>query len=194
MNKRIVICAGHNKKSKGAINKKYSLNEFDEAWKVCIPLSEILSVNGVDARLITGSLTEKVAKINAGGFALALDLHFNADADHLDPDDLNDARGEGCMVMYCPGNHLRSIQAATMATRMSDYIGNSNKGGREGWYVGGSNPGTIKDYFLRKTNCAAFIPEFGYIDNNGFAKEYLVSNRHQDLAEALASGIMAVLS
>jgi len=189
---KIAICPGHTESAKGAINKRHGLNEHDEAWQVCLAMADVLKVNGYDVHLISGKLSEKVARINAGSFDLALDIHFNADDDHLDPDDFDDSRGHGCMVMYCPGSDMRKEQAGIMSKRMAQFLGNGDLGGREGWYWGGSHPGTIKDYFIRSTNCPAFIPECGYIDNNGFAEKWLVPNHHADLAAAIASGIMAI--
>jgi len=156
-------------------------------------LSSALHVAGVDSEIITGGLTSKVAAINQGSFDLAVEPHFNADADHLDPDDFDDTRGHGCMVMYCPGNNARQKQAAIISAALSATIGNRDLGAREGWYWGGSAPGTIADYFLRKTNCPAFIPEPGYIDNNKFTKEWLIAERHTEIAQALCAGILAVL-
>lgn len=196
---KIAICPGHYKEKKGATNKKHKLNEHDEAKLIAFNAADFLKNAGHEVEIIIGKLVEKVARINAGDFDLALDLHFNADADHLDPNDLDDSRGHGCMVMYCPQakvygddepNGLRRQQAYLMSEGMSRTVGNRNLGGRAGWYWG-SNPPEKKDYFLRKTNCAAFIPEFGYIDNNGFAEAWLVSGYHKGLSEALVNGIQA---
>ncbi len=194
---KIAICAGHHEDAKGAENTRYNLNEYDEACKIIPFLETELIAMGHSISILSGRLGSKVRKINAGNFDLALDLHFNADYDHLDPDDLDDERGHGCMVMYCPKafnygdaepQSTRRSQANQMSAAMSGVIENRNLGGRPGWYWG-NNPPEKKDYFLRKTNCTAFIPEFGYIDNNGFASTWLVdAERHAKSAQAVAEG------
>jgi N-acetylmuramoyl-L-alanine amidase len=194
---RIALCPGHHKSAKGAVNKKHGLNEHDEATKVVDHAYEILTRQGHTVVIITGTLGEKVRAINAGDFDLVIDLHFNADADHLDPEDFDNSRGHGAMVMYCPKarvygdtepHTVRREQAAVFSFAMHSKLGNRDLGGRPGWYWG-SNPPKKKDYFLRKTNCVAFIPEPGYIDNNGFAEAWLVSGRHREIAEAICNGI-----
>ena len=197
---KIALCPGHHKDARGAVNKKYDLNEFEEASKVCSHLAIKLRKMGHSVDVIVGKLSHKVYMINKGGYDLAIDIHFNADYDHLDPDDFDNSRGYGCMVMYCPkalsyGNKepisTRSQQADAMSFGISSYMGGRDHGGRPGWYWG-SNPPEKKDYFLRETNCAAFIPEPGYIDNNGFAEKWLVAERHDQIAEAIALGIEEV--
>lgn len=197
---RLAICPGHHPGAKGAVNKKHGLNEYDEATKVADHACEILTQMGHSVTVIAGKLGDKVRAINAGGFDVTIDIHFNADADHLDPEDYDDSRGHGVMVMYCPKaatygdpepQTARRAQADVFSFAMHSKLGNRDLGGRPGWYWG-SNPPEKKDYFLRKTNCAAFIPEPGYIDNNGFAEEWLVSGRHREIAEAIVNGLMVL--
>jgi N-acetylmuramoyl-L-alanine amidase len=201
---KIALCAGHHQESKGAVNKKHNLNEFDECTKVLNELAKMLVDDGHEVHAFSGTLTDKIKQINGNGFDLALDLHMNADYDHLDPDDFDNSRGHGCMVMYHPAaNHYtdrepdskRQKQADNMAYGISMYMGTRNLGGRPGWYWGAlDNLGhpKSKDAFTRLTDCPAFIPEPGYIDNNGFAEKWLVANRHGQIAEAIAQGIRFV--
>lgn len=201
---KIAICPGHHLRAPGAVNERYSLNEHMEARKVIQHLVTLLSEHEV--RIFIGRLTEKVQMINQWNPTLAIDLHFNADADHLDPHDLNDSRGTGCMVMYCPRassyedkepQSERRKQASTMSKIIAKELHVRNHGARPGWYWGrldeNGNP-THKDYFLVHTNCPAFIPEPLYIDNNADAKKWLVSNKHDKIAEALYKGIVEVLN
>ena len=194
---KIAVCAGHEDKARGATNRRHGLTEHGEAKKILTPLMLQLVSQGHQVTNIQGSLSEKVKLINEGDFDLALDLHFNADADHLDPEDLDDSRGHGAMVMYCPrADQYRKPEPASQCREQADafsfamsaYLGGHDRGGRPGWYWG-SNPPTAKDYFLRKTNCMAFIPEPGYIDNNAFAEKWLVAGRHDQIAAAIALGI-----
>jgi len=197
--KYIAIFPGHHPDDKGAINKNHGLNEHDEAVKIIAHAMPMLEERGFDVTTYTGRLSKKIELVNAGDFDLAIDLHFNADYDHLDPDDLDDSRGTGCMVMHCPYAKVygdpeplsaRRKQADDMSLAMAGIIGNINRGARPGWWWN-TNPPKHKDGFLVRTNCAAFIPEFGYIDNNYFAERYLVAGKHKLLAEALVIGVEA---
>lgn len=201
---KIAICPGHKPSARGAVNKQYHLTEYDEMCKIVAILKSYLhdfryspEIFGLHDNI---GLTRKVNAINKGGFDLAFDLHFNADADHLDPDDSDDWRGYGSMVMYYPGSTKRKKQADTMSKAMFDkmeFDDGRNLGGREGWYWGSdvrNGKPTIIDYFLRATNCPAFIPEPGFIDRNRFCEEYLCSKQHDRIANAIAYGIHAVAS
>jgi len=202
MGNSIVICAGHHQDRQGAINKKHNTTEYREAVVIQEFMVDILKSLGVKVYIFNGKLSDKVEYINSIKPSLALDLHFNADADHLDPEDLDDDRGFGCMVMYCPQknnygvpethSYSRKSQAQRMSDGLSKWLKTKNLGARQGWYWG-SNPPSKKDYFLRKTSCPAFIPEFGYIDNNRFCETWLISNRHAELAEALSKEVIIFL-
>jgi len=196
---KIAICPGHYPEAPGAYNEKFNLYEHFEAIKVCQYLSEFLKNENHIVEVFQGKLKDKVEQINKGNFDLALDIHFNADYDHLDPHDEDDRRGTGCMVMYCPGVDTygkpepitpRRHQANKMSYVISRSLGMKNHGGRPGWYWG-SNPPKSKDYFLKHTNCPAFIPEPLFIDNNKDA-EWLVEEKHSSVAEAIARGIQAI--
>jgi len=186
--KTIALSAGHHKQRQGASNKNYNLTEYVCASKVVQIAANKLKTFGVcDVKLIDGTLRQKVEYINRNHFALALDYHFNADAELADTDD---NIGDGCMVMYIPGSATRRAQAAALASDIAITLDVKDKGAREGWYWGGDNPGTIKDYFLRKTNCPAFIPEPGYIDNNGFCEQFLLNDDgYEKLADALVLSV-----
>lgn len=204
MANRIAICAGHHGAAVGAKNVQYDLDENGVAKRVVLLVDEILGQYGLEVFVIDGRLREKVIKINRlhaeKPIALALDVHFNADADHLDPDDFNDARGDGCMVMYNPGNEPRMAQAALFSQVMAQHMSERDLSAREGWWwgkVGEDGRPIHKDYFLRKTDCPAFIPEPGYIDNNGFAERRLLGRPAIDrdnwhlVAAALSSAVIS---
>jgi len=110
------------------------------------------------------------------------------------------------MVMFCPNakhysdrepTSIRHEQADSISHIIANELGIDDKKGRPGWYWGQNSLDanglpTVKDYFLRKTHCASFILEPGYIDNNGFAETWLVANRHEELAKASVSAILEV--
>ena len=203
----IVLCAGHKQTSQGAVNKKYSRTEYAESMMILPHLVVRLQDAGHTVQIVAGSLSHKIAQINEIKPDLALDFHFNADYDHLDPDDNDDSRGRGAMVMYCPqnsiygarddANYLRKRQADAFSAAMAEVIGNRDLGGRQGWWWNKLNINgkpIYRDAFVLKTCCAALIPELGYIDNNKFAKDWLVAGRYEEMAEALYAGIVATLA
>lgn len=179
---KIALCAGHHKDRKGAVNKKHNLNEHDEALKVIIPLADILLKNGHPVSTFSGKLSQKIANINEYDFDLAIDIHFNAAT----------YKGRGCEVMYVPGSTKRQDQAAAMSQEIALYMNLRNRGAKEGVYWGGENPGTKPNAFLSKTNCAAFIPEPLFIDNDKEVEYWFVAGRHEQIAEAIARGIEVV--
>lgn len=191
---KIAICAGHHNGAKGAENKNLGLNEYDEAVKVVQRLAGKLMNHGHEFVIITGRLREKVAAINAGNFDLALDIHFNADAELADTDD---NKGRGCMVVYVPGSAARKAQAARMSAIMAEHLGERDLGSLEGWYWGSgivNGKPTKKDYFLEQTNCPAFIPEPLFIDNNASAEYWIAGGRHEQIAEAIAIAVSEVFA
>jgi len=179
---KIALCAGHHKDRKGAVNKKHNLNEYDEALKVIIPLADILLKNGHPVSTFSGKLSEKIKNINKYDFDLAIDLHFNAST----------YKGRGCEVMHVPGATKRHDQADAMSREIALFMNLRNRGAKEGWYWGGENPGTKPDAFLSKTNGAAFIPEPLFIDNDAEVEYWLVAGRHEQIAEAIATGIESI--
>jgi len=188
---KIAICPGHHTDAQGARNAVHNISENEVAKKIVIMLKDLLeeSPYNHDVSIIEGKLGHKVREINKGGFDLALDIHFNADAELEDTDN---KKGYGCMVMHYPTSTTRKQQAAKMSSAIAESLGTKDRGARAAWYWGGSNPGTKPDYFTDKTNCPAFIPEAGYIDNNGFAGKYLVHNEGLNyVALALRAGIEA---
>jgi len=174
---KIALCPGHHRDAKGAVNLKHGLNEHDEAKKVVLHLSQRLQQSGHDVSVFTGHLTHKINCINNGGFDLALDIHFNAGGGH------------GCEVVYVPHSPTRHAQASVMASTICAYMGSRNRGAKEGYWMGGEHPGTKPDAFVSETMCPAFIPEQLFIDNDAEVEKWLLSGRHDQLAEAIAIGI-----
>jgi len=191
---RIAICAGHYPNRPGAKNKKFNIVEHDVAFKVVEHLEEILSSNGDDVIVISGTLSQKIKKINEEHkkkkIDIALDVHFNADPEE---DDTDDNVGYGCEVIYCPGNSKRQKQAAEMSDIIAHFLGSRDRGAKEGWYWGSgviNGKPTKKDAFVSRTACAAFIPEPGFIDNNRFCEMYLLDDTgHYAIAAAIANAI-----
>jgi len=189
--KTIVLCPGHHPHKPGAVNKNFGISENQVAVPIVNTAAAALNAVGHTVHVVSGTLREKVQKINEIEPDIAIDLHFNADPETDDTDDL---RGYGCMVMHHPKSHKRKKQADAMSRVIAHDLNTRDLGGRKGYYWGGSKPGTQPDYFLAKTTCPAFIPEPGYIDNNNFAKIFLTTPEgQQHVAVALVHGIQTVL-
>jgi len=186
---RIALCAGHYPEKAGARNAKHNISENKVATPIIEILAKLIEKHGHSVTIISGRLGHKVREINKGNYDLAIDLHFNADAELEDTDNL---KGYGCMTMYYPTSSKRKEQAGKLNAAMAGALDTKDRGPRPALYWGGDNPGTKADYFTDKTNCPAFIPEPGYIDNNAFAEKYLLTNEgHRKVAEAVLQGIKA---
>lgn len=186
----VILCAGHHEGAQGAVSPHFGFTEYEEAVKICKEAHR-MAKNRSDFNLVLkcGRLREKVAYINGKRPLLAVDLHFNADADHTDPHDEDSSRGKGTMVMYYPNSDEGRRIASRASAAMSAYLSTVDRGAREGWYWGGDNPGTVPDYFLAKTVCKALIFEPFYIDNRHEAEYWLHRGRHRQVAEAVLDGI-----
>lgn len=176
---KIAICAGHHTSAKGAGNSKYNLNEHDEAWQVVGHLLDILCDKGHRCSMFSGKLSRKIANVNHGNFDLALDIHFNAGG------------GRGCEVVHVPNSSKRAAQAALMSKAISKAMGTRDRGAKEGWWWGKLKNGKPykPDAFVAQTNCAAFIPEPLFIDNDSEVAAWFVAGRHAEVAKAIALGI-----
>jgi len=178
---KIAVCAGHHEAAQGAVNAKHKISEHEAATPIVEFLAKELKNFGHEAAIFHGRLKEKVRAINEGHFDLAIDLHFNASPNK---------KAKGCMVMYYPTSTTRKQQADKMSKTIADGLGQDDLGGRPAWYWGGSNPGTKPDYFTDKTNCPAFIPEPGFIDQDDFVEQYLLDeNGYKRIAKVVAAAL-----
>jgi len=180
--KRIALCPGHRKEARGAVNARYGLNEHDEACKVVNYMAEILSERGFSIHIFKGRLSRKIANVNAGNFDLALDIHFNAGG------------GKGCEVVHVPGSPARHAQATLISATIAESLDVRDRGAKSGWWWGGAlgadGKPTKMDAFVSQTDCPAFIPEPLFIDNDAEVEKWLVAGRHEQIAEAIAGGII----
>jgi len=202
---RIALSVCHHKDAPGAVNKHYDITEYQVGRIITTVLASLLKEDGHEIFLTEGKLSHKVNEINSWKPDLAFEVHQNADNDHLDPEDLDDSRGLGCMTLFYPSANTyaehepmspQKQDAENLNSSLSTYMGQKNLGARPGWYWGSldsnGNP-THKDYFLRKTACRSFILEPGYIDNNKYAKRWLLDGGFEKLAQAIHFAISLFL-
>lgn len=207
---KIAVSRCHNKRHQGASNERYGITEYQVGEHITHSLASLLVDDGHHVEYFEGRLKDKdgvpgkVTQINNGHFDVAVETHLNADTDHLDPHDLDDTRGQGSMVMFYPKAMTYTIpepmserqqEAALINSMISTFMGQRNLGARPGWYWGDLEDGIpkFKDYFLKATNCASFIFEPGYIDNNKFAKHWLLDGGCDKLAQAIHFGLSMYL-
>lgn len=200
----IIISGGHYKEAPGAVNAKFGLTEYTEMQKVMPFLADYLRQQGFEVLVTEGHLSHKIAIVNTYKPILALDCHLNADAE---TDDTNDMIGYGAETVFCPRASVygeaepgssRRNQASLLTKEAALFLEEKVRGDGAvpGWYWGKldyKNRPIYKDAFTKQTNCPAFIPEVGFIDNNGFAQKWLVAGRHDQLGEALGRGAVAVI-
>lgn len=174
---RIAISIGHHPDAPGFTAAPFS--EYGEMSAVAGLLVQELQMRGHKAYLIgTGQLGAKVAAVNALAPDIALELHLNAGG------------GDGVETLYCPGSATGKRLAQAVNGGIVAATGERDRGAKEGWYQGGSAPGTKKDYFLEATACPAVITEAYFLDNTedraSFADNLAYYNR---LAGGIAAGL-----
>ncbi len=172
----IYVSAGHYPEKPGACYGDFC--EHGEATAWAIQITDQLIRAGEDARLVpTGHLREKVAFINGGDAALAIEVHFNsfkvwkdANADGLVTDDELMHAGKGCETLFFPG----SEKGAYLANEIQRVLAPAmfkDRGIKPGYYR--MNPKNGPDFFLAKTKCPSAILEPDFIHQ----KEWIQSNR-----------------
>lgn len=157
----IALSAGHHPKAVGA--ESGARTEHAEASKWVGRIASILSPTHAVTIVPTGTLTEKVAAINAlhaqQPVAIAVEIHFNSDPKRA---------GRGCETLYCP-NSVAGKAAADVIQGALAPIFAPNRGVKPGWYrmdrpghvdfVGDVDGDEKVDYFLKATNPVALILE-----------------------------------
>ncbi|RLA43134.1 MAG: hypothetical protein DRR06_12855 [Gammaproteobacteria bacterium] len=170
MTKVIALSIAHNPTAAGA--DYHGFNEHNESvvwtWLVKSHLEE-LGYSVVIAPV--GGLKQKVAYINKMVACVAIEIHFNGSSN---------PRVNGCETLYCPGSTNGKRFADTVQTAYAIFMGNKNRGIKEGWYK--MEVGGVADYFLRKTKCPALIlePEFISQIHNITSKRFIASNKIAD--------------
>ena len=171
----IVICPGHYPAKPGACNARHGVCEHSMA----LPIVDELCTR-LDAVEVTGTLEQKVRKINKIRPEFAFDLHYNA----------GPSTANGCEVLYYPlAGDVRREQAELLSHVIADRLGVRDRGAKAGWYRGREG---VPLYFCAKTICPAFVVEPGFISNDWFVETYLLGDRSA-LADAIALAIEALI-
>lgn len=169
----VVIDPGHGGNDEGTA--WYHVKEKDVALAVALRLGAILREKGVKCVLtrsadIYVSLDDRTDMANRQPHSLLVSIHFNG---HPATD------SSGFATYHFPQSPSGKAIAETVQESLGLMLGSRNRG------IGSQNFAT-----LVKTMCAAVLVECGFLSNKAEAMRFASPEGQQQLAEALALGIM----
>ena len=167
---RILLCAGHNRKAKGARSPELGVYE----WQIALPFVDILRTEmesiGFECHTERNSkLTTKVNRTKLNTYDLALDIHFNS----------FDKIVEGHETLYWYSAKRSNAYAFAITESM---LHNKRRPIKS---INSLN--TKGGYFLLKTKSPAVIVELAFINNYADMLSYY--RNINTLARAIASSI-----
>jgi N-acetylmuramoyl-L-alanine amidase len=173
---KVALCPGHYFLSKGA--RIAGIIEHDEAIIIVDELYEYLNdYDFCNSDFVTGTLKEKVQKINDKKFDLAIDVHLNSvSASHV----------RGTETLHS-GSDNSILLAEKIQNELVACLELPNRGVKKGYYRGDKNNQLL--YFLRKTVCPAVIAEPLFMSNE-FDVECL---NHKMIAQCLGLGVISYI-
>lgn len=184
MNGRICISVGHGKSKNGGFDPGAccgALREFDIARTVAKYLSQYLHSAGFMTELINNDgslyLTDRVRKINAGGYDLALEIHLNAGG------------GTGSEVYYPNGSRDGQLAAGLISSEIASMFSIPDRGAKTKEGTNGM------DYFavVRDAKTISLLVETLFIDSDDVINVTTASGR--DLcARAISKAVIRFFS
>lgn len=185
----IVISPGHYESYRGVSKNGY--NEFDEVEKIVNYLNPKLRKLGYDVDVVTGKLIDKVNKINELNPDLAIEVHLG---------NTNNSKTSGSRSFFMLNKQSSKDLAQSLLDSCVNELDTKNKGIYVGWYKKispsmvekGKAPEDWKvkiDLFISKTNCPSAIIEPFYISSTTDCEDFIASENHEEIADALAIGI-----
>ncbi len=177
---RICICAGHGKSESGgydpgAIGGGY--HEFRIARDIAEYTAEEIRKSGFGCDLINADgslyLTDRIKRVNAGGYVLAVEIHLNAGG------------GTGTEVYYSKFSSNGKRAAQSVSKAISQSLGIKNRGAKTRLNSKG------KDYFafIRQTDMTALLIETVFIDTPSDLKTVTTQEGRKKCAAAIAGAI-----
>ena len=172
---KVFLDAGHGGKDPGALGN--GLMEKDINLAVTLKVGQILTNHGVIVSYsrttdVFIELADRTAMANNFGADVFVSLHCNA---------FHDSSAQGVETYSYPG----SAKGTNLARAIQDSIVSS------GVYTRDRGTKTANYAVLRLTNMPAALVEMGFITNGEDA--YILVNRQEELAEAIAKGILNYL-
>lgn len=177
---KICISIGHGKSARGGYDSGATgggFHEFRIARKIGKYAAEALSKYVCTADLINYDgdlyLTDRVAKVNKGGYDLALEVHLNA------------SHGTGSEVYYKYTNTAGQALAAAISQSIAKTFGIKNRGAKV------KLNDRKKDYFcfVRECKCQAVLIETVFIDTDSDRRHVETEDGQRKCGEAIASAI-----
>ncbi|MBR4765606.1 MAG: N-acetylmuramoyl-L-alanine amidase [Clostridia bacterium] len=153
---KICVSVGHGRSKNGGFDPgacSGGLREFDIAREIAKYLAEYLRSAGFETELINYGkdmyLTDRIGKINAGGYDFALEIHLNA------------GKGRGCEVYYPAGSQEGRRAAALISAAVAEEFSVPDRGAKTRTGVTGA------DYFgiIRDTKPLTLLVETVFIDS-----------------------------
>lgn len=189
---KIAVSAGHYPAAPGASYADAAGNKYTEhaiacAWQAT--LGHRLEALGHEVIYVkSGTLTQKIAEINAAEPLLAIEIHFNSAKNPR-----GDPVGEGCETLYSPKSDTGKVCARFVQSAMERVVP-PGRGTKEGWYrmdVPGrvDFPGDVEgdeaaDAFLKQTRCVALIVEPEFIH-----RIHIIGAQQASACEAIADAL-----
>ena len=153
---KICVAAGHGKSKTGGFDPgacSGGLREFDIAKEIAKYLAQYLRSAGFETQLLNYAgdlyLTERIKKINTGGFDFALEIHLNAGG------------GRGSEVYYPAESDEGRRAAALISASVAEAFSIPDRGAKVKEGAGG------RDYFavIRETKPLTLLVETVFIDS-----------------------------
>lgn len=179
-NNRVCICVGHGKSENGgydpgAVSGGY--HEFEIAKEIAKLTAEEIRKSGIGCDLINADgglyLTERISSANAGGYALAVEVHLNAGG------------GTGTEVYHSKFSSEGKTAAGLVSAAVSQALGVKNRGAK----IRLNSKG--KDYFafIRQTTMTAILIETVFIDTPSDLQKVTERDGVKTCAAAIAGAI-----
>ena len=181
MSKKICVSVGHGKSKTGGFDPGACYEgrrEFNTAKEIAKYLAEYLRTAGFEVSLINCGadlyLTERIEKINAGNFDLAVEIHLNAGG------------GTGSEVYYPSGSENGRKAAGLISAYISEAFGIPDRGAKIKTGVLGN------DYFavVREAKPLALLVETVFIDSPDVKNVATAAGRDR-CAKAVSEAISA---
>lgn len=154
---RIAVSVAHDAVNPGATNEE--ITEYQASMDISTRLVNILSINGHEVHLVAcGSLTRKIAEINAINADIGIEIHLNA----------YNTQTIGCETLHANSPHGKLLAKLIQKT----FVGNGYKdrGDKVGYYRGDPERGLVA--ILKETNCPFVISEPLFMDSKHDFESY----------------------
>lgn len=184
MNKpKIAVAAGHHVRSRGVVNNKLNLIEYEEARKVVGFIRRELE-SDYEVVGFYGTISQKIKQLaKHKDLRCLIEVHFNAYREKPGQD-----KATGSMHLYCPGSTKGKYLASLLQEKVVAALGTDNLGIRKGYFELNPDKGTLP--MLCRTRPPAVITESLYMDDEIEASRLVwEKNIHAIIGTAIAEAV-----